>query len=258
MGARSCGCTGASGSLPFGGLAAGLPLALRSAQDCGCSEQGASPSPIFEGDLRNPLSAGLPFPSWCATCRIMAARRRDPNDATARTLEQSWLQGARSSCRPGYACATIDNTGSGKCSTSQINKLIDAVKFIQLNIADVPSTCTKNSIWFCFHSKNFCIGNPRKIVKSKLSDRRFNIHCNNCSMQAQGTAGFTSVCDTRDIHICKSILDGTFVNATGIPVSFNTAQIACIIVHEIMHTAGADETAAMAMAEGVLPWNCNL
>jgi hypothetical protein len=146
---------------------------------------------------------------------------------------------------------------TGPCSSSAESKIDDAVAYIRANISDVPTACIANSKVFCFHAKNFCIGNPQTIVTTKLNKAHFNIHCNSHNdCNDSDTLGYTAGCDTNDIYLCNRLFGGSFVDSHGTTHTVGTAQIACVIVHEIMHTAGADEAAAEAMSWGSLPWSC--
>lgn len=147
---------------------------------------------------------------------------------------------------------TVESSTSwfGPCSSKRKARIDDAVAFIRKHKSDIPTKCTKSmksTVWNCFHDKGFCVGNPQEIVIDKLDKSSFHIHCEttggDCSKK--GVMGYIVGCDTLDIHLCSELTDGTH----------SSEEIACVIVHEIMHNAGADESAASAIS-GALGWLC--
>lgn len=115
----------------------------------------------------------------------------------------------------------------------------------------------KNATDTLFLAKGGCVGNPRQIVVDKLADANFWIHCasgGECSKAATVMA-FTVSVDTLDIHLCNKMWDGKVTDGSGGTKTIGSKFIACVIVHEIMHCAGADESAAGAISTS-LGWGC--
>jgi hypothetical protein len=149
----------------------------------------------------------------------------------------------------------IDTSGDGSCSSSQEDLVEDAVNFIASNLGDITTSCIINATNYCASGgKLSCFGghaptnNPHDLVDDTIHSSHFRVKCNSCTFRS-GTGGYTNCGqwnDTyQDIHLCNSFL------------SWATAeQLACIIVHEIMHVWGADENAAYYMSQGALPWDC--
>lgn len=182
---------------------------------------------------------------------------RFPSSPASRALA-SLSSGGSNGSAPGrvasqeYSEYSVESSTSwfGPCTSAQKTRIDDAVKFIRKNKSDIPTSCTKsmkNSAWHCFVDKGDCVGNPQDIVISKLKKSTFHVHCETSggSCSKSGIMGYVVGCDTLDIHLCSELLDG----------SRSSEEIACVIVHEIMHNAGADEDAASAISNS-LGWDC--
>lgn len=239
-GAAGCGCGGTCGCGGKSGAVIGRFSAPRS-------------NDAYRGGQVLLPGKGGRFMPWCATCHVLREGRQDPSGARVRALQSAWKHPVqRFNIEPSTSI-------TGACSSSAQTQITNAIKFIHKNKKDIPTSCTaamKNASDTLFLAKGDCVGNPRQIVIDKLADANFWIHCasgGECSKT--GTMAFTVAVDTLDIHLCNKMWDGTVKDSTGATMSIGKKFIACVIVHEIMHCAGADESAASAISTS-LGWGC--
>lgn len=164
-----------------------------------------------------------------------------------------------------YELTDIDSKGSGKCSDSFADLILLALDFIDASGIDggqIPVACTPNRNIFkkatkCFGGHGLPDGttNPRSVVKTTLHDATidFQIHRNTIGCTKKSVA-FTDDGQwkqaVQDIHICARFLSDVESGTFGIDT------LACVIVHEIYHVWGADESGADGMEPPA--WTCFL
>ena len=149
--------------------------------------------------------------------------------------------------------ATIDGGGPGRCSDGDKAKIEKAIDYIWGHLWDIPQTAKPGS--FFGHAP---MESPFFLVVFTLPLANFRIHCRSnraCRARDGGyPAGYTKRGQWRqrnlDINICEAYL------ASDPP----TGELACVIVHEMMHVWGAKDDAPpdLDRAEDMHPrgWGC--
>ena len=203
---------------------------------------------------------------WCGTCRMNDAIKRGLlTEADSRNVLQGWA--GRGKRRPTgrkgveYSWA-IDTNGYDGCSDANVDQIEDAISYIISNLnPGVTTSCTRNdgtgncsatNTRTCFGGHGYGgLTNPRTLVRKTLLEDNINfvINCNsNSSCREDGVTAYTNCGQyndaQQDIHICNDYLSG----------EPPTSQLACVIVHEILHVWGADENAVEAMEPN--GWDC--
>lgn len=172
-----------------------------------------------------------------------------------------------------YQSGLTDRSGVMAYSTSlcsSVRSLVDdAVAFINTNINDVPTTILANSSPGCNGSSPTTrfgghshrgIVSPRTLVDRTVNGTNgiaFRIGCENRDRASNGLFDCSVSCipkgwtacgqwndAVKDINLCRTWLANT-------PTA---EEVACVVVHEIMHVWGADEAAAQGVEVGT-GWN---
>jgi hypothetical protein len=154
---------------------------------------------------------------------------------------------------------TLDRSGADGCSDVHVPLIGRAISFIRGNLRDISTSCHANRNIFGVHTSCFAghgykgSVNPRDLVDKTLNDPDINfaIHCSSnvaCGPLAAFTNGGQWAQESKDIHICRTLLDDVDAG------TFSIRTLACVIVHEIFHVWGADEHAADSMEPS--GWDC--
>lgn len=257
--------SGLSGALP--GLRGVNDSRITLLGERGCSGGGASqPHGRVERALRQVGN------SFCGNCLLERAIKNGsvtPKEAINTldrwsSLRRSPRRGRRvarlSTGANKYLYYDIDSWGADSCNDTRAAQIEAAIDFILANLSDITTTCTANDgsapcrrdrTTSCF-SGHAPTTNPRSLVQMTLSDSDidFKINCNDPADCETGAQLAYTRCNQwrqgqQDIHICKTYLD----------TDPDPDALACVIVHEIFHVWGADETAAWAM-QPTGSWSC--
>ena len=145
--------------------------------------------------------------------------------------------------RPEYGrrmySSTIDRTGPQSCRPAERDVISDAITLIENNINAIPNFTSFS--WL----GNQYPKTPRDLVAYTLGSngKVLRIHCDGgCANPAGVGWSVPQYAETfLDVYICDAFWDAGGV--TG-PTGTRTRQLACLIVHELMHAWGAGEDLA--------------
>lgn len=206
----------------------------------------------------------------CGTCRLGAAVKSgvmtpaESNAAMYRWGRAAIGPVAFSTGGPEFE-STVKSSGGGACGPAQRSRIRAAIRFIRNNIEQIPGGSNvqqvgggpANPFEGCLSPRCFSWlppqypRNAKELVEYTLnapaSEKVLRVHCNPCLGSTVGWA-FPHQYNERvmDVHLCDSNWGRT--PFTSIP------RIACLIVHELLHLWGVDESEA-ERAEP-LNWGC--